>query len=122
MLALLQNLFGVSPPARARIKSSGRKSGGSAAARAPFRPRLEALEERRLMTVTNLGGPVLPHVEVQPVYLGTQWTTPGSAANGMVGPQRHGRQRHGRPSFRPHPGQPNGDWSMLAMGGVQQVA
>jgi hypothetical protein len=80
MFALLQNLLGVTRAAQARPKPSGR------AGRPAFRPRLEALEDRRLMTVTNLGGPVLPHVEVQPVYLGTQWTTPGSAASGMVGP------------------------------------
>jgi hypothetical protein len=80
MFALLQNLLGVTRAAQARLKPSGRVG------RPAVRPRLEALEERRLMTVTNLGGPVLPHVEVQPVYLGTQWTTPGSAASGMVGP------------------------------------
>jgi hypothetical protein len=39
----------------------------------PARPALESLEGRRVMTVTYHGGPVLPHVEVQGVYLGSDW-------------------------------------------------
>jgi hypothetical protein len=43
--------------------------------RAPIgaRPRLEALEDRWLPTVTYHGGPVLAHVEVQALYYGSAW-------------------------------------------------
>jgi len=38
--------------------------------------RLEALDERCQPTVLNYGGSVLPHVEAQALYLGSQWSTP----------------------------------------------
>jgi hypothetical protein len=56
MFALLQDRLGATPAAQTRLRPSGR------VVRQASRHRLEALEERRLMTVTNLGGPVLPHV------------------------------------------------------------
>jgi hypothetical protein len=43
------------------------------AARAPLA--LEELEQRLVPTVTWHGGPVLPHVEVQAVYYGSDWFT-----------------------------------------------
>src|SRR5262245_61968218 len=36
---------------------------------------LEGLEERRVMSVTNHGGAVLPNVEVQALYYGSDWLT-----------------------------------------------
>jgi hypothetical protein len=36
---------------------------------------LEALEERRVLTVTFHGGPLLPNVEIEGFYFGQQWTT-----------------------------------------------
>jgi hypothetical protein len=38
-----------------------------------FRPALECLEDRQVPTVTYHGGWVLPHVEVQGMYLGSDW-------------------------------------------------
>jgi hypothetical protein len=38
-----------------------------------FRPTLECLEGRRTPTVTYHGGALLPHVEVQGMYLGSDW-------------------------------------------------
>jgi hypothetical protein len=38
-----------------------------------FRPSLERLEDRQVPTVTNYGGALLPHVEVQGMYLGSDW-------------------------------------------------
>jgi hypothetical protein len=40
-----------------------------------FRPGLECLDERVVPTVTYHGGTVLPHVEVQGLYLGSDWAT-----------------------------------------------
>ena len=45
-----------------------------------FRPSLESLEERRVNTVGYYGGGVMPHVEVQGVYLGQDWNS-GTALN-----------------------------------------
>jgi hypothetical protein len=39
----------------------------------PARPRLEALEDRQVPTITYHGGALLPHVEVQALYLGSDW-------------------------------------------------
>jgi hypothetical protein len=38
-----------------------------------FRPALECLEDRLVPTVTYHGGALLPHVEVQGLYLGSDW-------------------------------------------------
>lgn len=38
-----------------------------------FRPALEGLEDRLVPTVTFHGGALLPHVEVQGLYLGSDW-------------------------------------------------
>jgi hypothetical protein len=40
-----------------------------------FRPTLEALEERTVPTVVYNGGPLLPAVEVQALYYGSDWAT-----------------------------------------------
>jgi hypothetical protein len=40
-----------------------------------FRPALERLDDRLVPTVTYHGGAVLPHVEVQGLYLGSDWST-----------------------------------------------
>jgi hypothetical protein len=39
------------------------------------RPTLEALEDRRLLSVTYHGGPLLARPEVQAIYLGNQWAS-----------------------------------------------
>jgi hypothetical protein len=39
-------------------------------------PALESLEGRQLLTVTYHGGAVLPKVDVQALYLGSNWNTP----------------------------------------------
>jgi hypothetical protein len=39
-----------------------------------FRPTLECLDDRLVPTVTYHGGALLPHVEVQGLYLGTDWS------------------------------------------------
>ena len=36
---------------------------------------VERLEQRLLMTVTNHGGPVIAHVEIQALYYGSDWQT-----------------------------------------------
>jgi len=38
-----------------------------------FRPSIECLEDRQVPTVTYHGGALLPHVEVQGMYLGSDW-------------------------------------------------
>jgi hypothetical protein len=38
-----------------------------------FQPTLECLEDRQVPTVTYHGGALLPHVEVQGMYLGSDW-------------------------------------------------
>src|SRR5947208_13100672 len=38
------------------------------------RPVMEELEQRLTPTVTYHGGPVLPHVEVQAIYYGSDWS------------------------------------------------
>lgn len=50
------------------------------ARRSPLGGRLEALEARELLTVTYNGGGVLPNVQAQGVYLGSEW-----AASSMSG-------------------------------------
>lgn len=45
------------------------------------RPSLEQLEDRFLPTVDFFGGPVIPHVEVNTLFLGQQWTP--SAPNNL---------------------------------------
>ena len=41
--------------------------------RSRFQPTLECLEDRLVPTVTYHGGTLLPHVEVQGMYLGSDW-------------------------------------------------
>ena len=41
--------------------------------RSRFLPALECLEDRSVPTVTYHGGALLPHVEVQGLYLGSDW-------------------------------------------------
>jgi hypothetical protein len=43
--------------------------------RSSVRPRLECLEVRQVPTVTFHGGSLLPHVEVQGLYIGDQWSS-----------------------------------------------
>src|SRR5581483_10319362 len=40
-----------------------------------FKPAVDALDSRLLPTVSYYGGGVLPHVEVQNLYLGSDWST-----------------------------------------------
>jgi hypothetical protein len=46
-----------------------------------FRPVLECLDDRLVPTVTYHGGALLPHVEVQGLYLGSDWATNTTAYN-----------------------------------------
>src|SRR5439155_18924175 len=63
-----------SVPMRTRIDSLiGKSQTIRTRAPRPNRPALESLEGRQLMTVTYHGGAVLPHVEVQGLYLGSDW-------------------------------------------------
>ena len=50
---------------------------GKKAARPPgvVRLELEALEDRRTPTITYHGGNLLPHVEAQALYLGSDWSS-----------------------------------------------
>src|SRR5262245_19818422 len=41
-----------------------------------FVPTLESVDERCQPTVLNYGGNLLPHVEAQALYFGSQWATP----------------------------------------------
>jgi hypothetical protein len=53
----------------------------SAGRRRTFRPDLERLEQRDLPAVTYHGGPVLPNVEVEAVFIGSRWrSSPDLAA------------------------------------------
>jgi hypothetical protein len=36
---------------------------------------LDQLEDRMVPTVVNYGGPILPHVEIQPVFYGSNWSS-----------------------------------------------
>jgi hypothetical protein len=55
------------PVSRSRGRLSRRVS--------PVRPRLEALEDRRVPTVTFFGGNVLPQVQAQALYLGNEFSS-----------------------------------------------
>jgi hypothetical protein len=46
-----------------------------------FRPTLECLDDRLVPTVTYHGGALLPHVEVQGLYLGSDWYNNGTYYN-----------------------------------------
>src|SRR5690242_8001964 len=46
-----------------------------------FRPEIERLEAREVMSVTLHGGPVIPHVQAQSVYYGQAWTAPANQTN-----------------------------------------
>jgi hypothetical protein len=61
MVRWLRNLFAVKPARRPRSEATG------------VRPRLENLEDRFMPTVTNHGGALLQHVEVQGLYLGSDF-------------------------------------------------
>src|ERR1700751_5739156 len=41
----------------------------------PTRPRLEALEDRQVPTVSFFGGNLLPHVQAQALYLGNEFAS-----------------------------------------------
>jgi hypothetical protein len=60
-------------PLRALLRKPSAKSPRPAARNA--RPELESLEQRQMLTVTPHGGAVLPHVEVQGMYYGSDWNT-----------------------------------------------
>jgi hypothetical protein len=49
--------------------------------RSRFLPTLECLEDRLVPTVTYHGGALLPHVEVQGLYLGSDWYNNGTYYN-----------------------------------------
>jgi hypothetical protein len=49
-----------------------------------FRPALERLEERAVCTVTYHGGPVLRHVEVEVLFVGSNW----ASDTALSGPQQ----------------------------------
>src|SRR5690348_8588213 len=65
------------PWLQARISSSRQRSRGRRAWRretfSVVAAQVEQLESRALLTVTYHGGALLPHVEAQAVYLGSDW-------------------------------------------------
>jgi hypothetical protein len=61
-MAWLQRWFGFPSP-------------GTSLPRPRCRPAVESLEDRALPAVTYHGGPVLPHVEVETLFLGASWST-----------------------------------------------
>src|SRR5262245_35662684 len=63
MKSLFRRLFRAAP-ARPRTRLERR-----------IRPEVESLEDRRLMTITPHNGIVMPHVEVQALYYGSDWNT-----------------------------------------------
>src|SRR5487761_1562925 len=64
-----KKLFGRSPSAHSR--RNHRRLG-----------RLESLEDRRMFNVDPHGGPVIPSVAVEPIYLGSQWgSDPGLSSD-----------------------------------------
>src|SRR5262249_25155765 len=44
-------------------------------------PAMEQLEERKVMSVTYQGGPIIQHVQVDTVYYGQDWVTADNQAN-----------------------------------------
>jgi hypothetical protein len=56
------------------LKSSRQPSTAARSRPARFRPELEKLEERRVMDVGFHGGPVIPHVHVDPIFYGQTWS------------------------------------------------
>src|SRR5947208_1033468 len=68
MLTAIRRWFG------SRISSS-RTAVGHSTRRKSVQPALEALETRDVPTVTFHGGPLLRNVEVQGLYLGSDWST-----------------------------------------------
>src|ERR1019366_3099923 len=65
MFGFIKNLFGIStktPARRSPAKSLNARLG------------VERLENREVMSVTPHGGVILPHVELQSVYLGSEWS------------------------------------------------
>jgi hypothetical protein len=60
------------------MKSANKPRRPSAGARRDacvVRPELECLERRDVPTVTYHGGALLPHVEVQAMYYGSDWSS-----------------------------------------------
>jgi hypothetical protein len=53
--------------------NASRRTHRTAGRRRHASPVLESLEGRQLMTVTGHGGAVLPNVEVQALYYGSDW-------------------------------------------------
>jgi hypothetical protein len=73
-MAWLQRWFGLRPPGAASPPRHPRRC----------RPAVEALEDRALPTVTFHGGPVLAHVEVEALFLGSGWSNdPNLATQGQ---------------------------------------
>jgi hypothetical protein len=68
---LLKSLFGTSSQTGPRTTRPSRASNLD----------LESLEDRRVMSVTFHGGPIIPHVQVESVYWGQDWKQPANRAN-----------------------------------------
>jgi hypothetical protein len=67
MMRFVKNLLSHFQKARSLAKR------GTSRQRSCFRPQLESLERREVPTVTPHGGVVLPNVEVQGLYYGSDW-------------------------------------------------
>jgi hypothetical protein len=61
-----------------RVKGAwvGGRQASSKDRRRTFRPEVDSLEQRDVPTTVNYGGPVLHHVEVEAVFLGSRWQSP----------------------------------------------
>jgi hypothetical protein len=68
MKRLLQNLF-------------ARTSASSSRRRTTAKPQLELLEDRRVMSVSYHGGPIIHNVHVEPIYYGDAWVNNDYLAN-----------------------------------------
>src|ERR1700730_18337318 len=68
MSGLLRKLLGgsLAPKAASRQQASTRRP-------QRFRPQLEALESREVMSVTFHGGPIIPNVQVETLFWGNAW-------------------------------------------------
>src|SRR3954462_6646709 len=72
-LRLTEFLVSLAP--RLPFACHGRGRGPGARAKAPARCRFERLEAREVFNATYHGGAIIPHVEAQAVFLGSQWNS-----------------------------------------------
>jgi hypothetical protein len=62
------------------LKRPSRPDSRTGRHRSPVRPKIEALEDRQVPTVSFLGGNVLPHVQAQALFLGSAFASAPASA------------------------------------------